>query len=331
MDGLPGAFGGIEAGGTKFRCLIANGPGDILARASIPTTSPTETMTRVSAFFAKQRPTYQLLGIGVASFGPVDLNHASPTYGHLLGTPKSRWQHFDLLDAVVTATGCEKPALDTDVNAAALAEYVWGASPDVDPLVYLTVGTGIGGGGVVNGSLLHGVLHPEMGHMRVPREGVLDDFPGCCPLHGDCLEGLASGQALRERYSADPEHLPDDHVAWRLVTDYVALGVANIILTLAPKRVIVGGGVSRRLLWIRLYERLDAILQRYPIDYGDWANYIMSPRLQDDSGPLGAIALARVANGLALVAGVPASFEVRPRSQLRRPSRRAIRGRRPRP
>jgi fructokinase len=294
----PAAFGGLEAGGTKFNCVIGRGPGDILARVTIPTTSPEQTVTAVAAFFAEHRAQCDLLGVGIASFGPLDLDPRSPTYGHILETPKAEWRHFDLLGAVVTATGCDNPVLDTDVNAAALAEYVWGATPEVDPLVYVTIGTGIGGGAIVNGQLLHGRLHPEMGHVRIPRDGVPDDYPGCCPLHGGCLEGLASGQAIRLRYGVDPERLPDDHAAWQLVTTYVALAVANIILTLSPRRVILGGGVSQRLLWPHLYDRLDALLNRYPINYGNWADYVMPPRLSHDSGSLGAIALARRASGM---------------------------------
>jgi fructokinase len=293
----PEAFGGVEAGGTKFRCLIANEPGEILADATIPTTSPRETLDRVSAFFAEQRSRSTLLGVGVASFGPIDLRRQSPTYGHILNTPKPSWAHFDLVGAVAAATGDPSPAFDTDVNAAALAEYVWGAQPDVDPLVYLTVGTGIGGGAIVNGHLLHGRVHPEMGHIRVAMDPAGEPIAGSCPMHGNCLEGLASGRAIRERYGAEARELPDAHPAWPLVTDYVASGVANIILTLSPERIVIGGGVSQRLLWPRLYQRLEDLLNDYPVKTPSWAQYVMPPRLREDSGALGAIALARYLRG----------------------------------
>lgn len=288
----PTAFGGVEAGGTKFTCLIGTGPDDIRARTTIPTTSPGETLERVSAFFAEHRPQTRLLGVGIASFGPVDLTRGSRTFGHILATPKPFWHHVDLIGPIIAATGDSDPAFDTDVNGAALAEYVWGATPDVDPLLYLTVGTGIGGGAVVHGRVLHGRVHPEMGHIRVPLDP-RDSKPGCCPVHGACLEGLASGRAIAERYGTDPRWLPDDHPAWTLTTEYLALGIANIILTLAPKRVIIGGGVSRRIVWPYLHERLDAILGGYPAPTESWADYVMPPRLGDDAGPLGAIALAR--------------------------------------
>jgi fructokinase len=198
----------------------------------------------------------------------------------------------DLLGAVIDATGDPSPAFDTDVNGSALAEYLWGAAPEVDPLVYITVGTGIGGGAIVNGRPLHGRIHPEMGHIRVPLDP-RDALQGCCPVHGDCLEGLASGRAIAERYGTDPRGIPDGHIAWTLTTEYLALAVANVILTLAPRRVVVGGGVSRRLIWPLLYERLESLLANYPAPVPSWPDYVMPPRLGDDAGPLGPIALAR--------------------------------------
>jgi fructokinase len=291
----PIAFGGVEAGGTKFSCLVGTGPDDIRARITIPTTSPRETLEQVSAFFLEQRTRYRLAAVGVASFGPVDLVRGSRTYGHILATPKPFWHHVDLIGPIAAATGDPDPAFDTDVNAAALAEYTWGATPDVDPLLYLTVGTGIGGGAIVHGRVLHGRVHPEMGHIRVPLVPG-DSRPGCCPVHGACLEGLASGRAISERYGTDPRWLPDDHPAWTLTTEYLALGIANLILTLAPKRVVVGGGVSRRIVWPRLHERLDVLLGGYPAPTESWTDYVMPPRLGDDAGPLGAIALARASH-----------------------------------
>lgn len=303
------AFGGVEAGGTKFTCVIGTGPGAIEARAVIPTTSPGETLDRVAEFFAASAGRRRLAGVGVASFGPVDLCRDSPTYGHILGTPKSQWRNVDLLGAIASATGDPDPAFDTDVNGSALAEYLWGATPEVDPLVYITVGTGIGGGAIINARPLHGRVHPEMGHLRLPLNPK-DSRPGCCPYHGACLEGLASGRAIAERYGADPRTIPDGHPVWPLTTGYLALGIANIILTLAPRRVVVGGGVSRRIIWPLLYERLDSLLAGYPAAVVSWAEYVMPPRLGDDAGPLGAIALARVRSQDAK-AGPPLSAEGR--------------------
>ena len=288
-------FGGIEAGGTKFVCAIGTGPDDLRAVVRFPTTTPEETLGRAVAFLKEQGP---LAGVGVASFGPVDLDPASPTYGHITTTPKPGWAGVDVVGPIRRALDVPV-GFDTDVNGAALGEHRWGAAQGLDTFVYLTVGTGIGGGGMAGGRLLHGLLHPEMGHIRLPHDRERDPYPGCCPYHGDCLEGLASGPAIEGRWGQPAETLPPDHPAWELEAEYLALAVVNFICTLSPQRVILGGGVMQQarlfpLIRRRVQEMLGgyihspAILER--IDA-----YIVPPGLGDRAGVLGAIALARQA------------------------------------
>ena len=235
--------------------------------------------------------------LGVASFGPLDLDPQSPTYGSITTTPKPGWANTDLF-AAFSALGVPV-ALDTDVNAAALAEHRWGATREVDPFVYLTVGSGVGGGAFVNGRLLHGLVHPEMGHIRIPHDRVTDPFPGACPFHGDCLEGLASGVAMRERWGADAATLPADHPAWDLEAHYLALGVATLTAVLSPRRVVMGGGVARAPgLLGRVRTALMALLGGY-IPAGSIAgvieSYVVAPALGERAGVLGALALGQAA------------------------------------
>ena len=196
-------FGGIEAGGTKFVCGIGSGPHD-LRTTKFPTTSPNETLQRAIAFFEESGESLE--SIGIASFGPVDLIAGSPTYGHITSTPKPGWNDFDIAGEVERALRVPV-ALDTDVNGAVLAETRWGAARGLTDAMYLTVGTGIGGGAIVGGQLVHGMLHPEMGHIRIPHDWAADPYKGSCPYHGDCLEGLACGRALEERWGRRSEHL----------------------------------------------------------------------------------------------------------------------------
>jgi fructokinase len=204
-------YGGIEAGGTKFVCAVGSGPHDVRAEARFPTTNPAETIGRAIDFFRRQAGP-GLAAIGIASFGPVDPSPGSPTFGYITTTPKPGWANTDLAGPVGRALGVPV-GFDTDVNGAALGEYRWGAAQGCDTFVYLTVGTGIGGGGMAGGKLMHGLLHPEMGHMRLPHDLAADPFPGICPFHSDCLEGLASGPAIEARWSQRAETLPPDHPA----------------------------------------------------------------------------------------------------------------------
>jgi len=287
------AYGGIEAGGTKFVCGIGNDAGQLLERTAFPTTTPEETIGRAVEYFAGQPQ--PLEGIGIGSFGPIDLNPRSPKFGYITSTPKRGWSHTDFAGEVRRGTGLPV-AFDTDVNAAALGEARWGAAQGLDTFLYLTIGTGLGGGGMVNGRLIHGLVHPEMGHIRVPHDRSADRFPGCCPFHGDCLEGLVSGPALEARWEQRGERLPPDHPAWELEARYLALGLVTWICTLSPQRIILGGGVMRRAdLFGRIRREVLELLNGYiqaPEILERIDQYIVAPGLGGNAGVLGAIALA---------------------------------------
>jgi fructokinase len=270
-------LGGIEAGGTKFVCGAGTSPGD-LETIHIPTTSPEATTASAVEFLGK----YALRAVGIASFGPVDL-----ATGHITSTPKAGWRNYDLAGTVRQALGVPV-AFDTDVNGAALGEARWGAAQGVSDFVYLTVGTGIGGGAMVNGRLLHGLAHPEMGHIRIPHDTARDPFPGVCPFHGDCLEGLASGPAIQARWGAAAPELRPDHPAWKLEAHYLALAIANWMCTLSPKLILVGGGVAEQAhLFGQIRAELAGILNGYI-----HGCEIAPPGLGSRAGVLGALALA---------------------------------------
>ena len=275
--------GGVEAGGTKLVCAVGRGR-DVMAETRIATTSPAETLADAIAFFKDHAP---LAALGVASFGPIDLDPRSPAYGFITTTPKPGWAHTDVVGPLRRALGVPV-AFDTDVNAAALAEQRWGAARDATSVVYVTVGTGIGGGAVVNGRPVHGLVHPEMGHARIPHDRAADPFAGACPHHGDCWEGLAAAPALAARWGRPSETLPDEHPAWELEARYLALGLVNVILTLSPERVVLGGGVLARAgLLARVRAQVAALIHGY-VRAAD----IVAPALGDRSGVLGALALA---------------------------------------
>jgi len=298
----PPLYAGIEAGGTKFICAAGSGPEDLRAQARIPTTTPQETLARAVAFLHTVQAEHgPLAAIGVAAFGPLDPDPASPAYGHITTTPKPGWAHTDFVGALRRHFSLPI-AFDTDVNGAALGEWRWGAAQGLDTFVYLTVGTGIGGGGMARGRLLHGLLHPEMGHIRLRHDRQRDPFEGLCPFHGDCLEGLASGPAIAARWGRPAESLPEDHPAWDLEADYLTQALHNIVLTLSPQRVILGGGVMRQAhLFPRLRARLLASLNGYLQASAITENsetYLTPPALGDRAGVLGALALAeRAAEG----------------------------------
>jgi len=278
-------FGAIEAGGTKFVCAVGTNPGDVRS-TQIPTTSPEETVGAAVAFFQKFRGDLEALGI--ASFGPVDLDPASPTWGHITSTPKAGWQNFDLAGSLRRAL--EVPVgFDTDVNGAALGEARWGAARGFSDFLYLTVGTGVGGGAMAGGRLLHGFTHPEMGHIRIPHEAG-DPYPGGCPYHADCLEGLASGPAIQQRWGLAATELPPEHPAWTLEARYLALGVANWMFTLSPRRAILGGGVMQQAQLFPLIEKeLHRILNGY---IAVPPAFLAAPMLGQRAGVLGALVLA---------------------------------------
>lgn len=243
-DGAKGRlFGAIEAGGTKFVCGVGCAREGSVETVVIPTGEPAATFAQLRLFFESAATRHGIpIATGIASFGPLDLDPESPRYGRLTTTPKSGWRGVNMLTFVRGVLGVPA-AIDTDVNAAAIAEA---ALCGVDPLVYVTIGTGIGIGIVAGGRPLQGQWHPEGGHVRIARHPAHGDFPGCCPFHGDCLEGLASGTAIEAAWGAPLSHLPADHIAWEVEADYLAQMCANLVLTVAPRRIVLGGGVMRQ-------------------------------------------------------------------------------------
>jgi fructokinase len=286
-------YAGLEAGGTKCVCAVGTGPDDLRAYRQFATTTPSETMARAVAFFEAYRS--GLLALGIASFGPLDLRPNSTSFGFITSTPKSGWAHTDLAGTLSRALSLPV-AFDTDVNAAALAEQRWGAALGLDTFLYVTVGTGIGGGAIVHGRRLHGLLHPEMGHIRIPRDWQADPFPGLCPYHGDCLEGLASGPALEARWGKPAHSLPADHPAWSLEAYYLALGLVAFICTLVPQRIIMGGGIlHQEHVFPRVRYEVQQLLNNYlqvSELHAQLDDYIVPPALGGRAGVLGALALA---------------------------------------
>jgi fructokinase len=284
-------FAGLEGGGTKFVCAVAAGPEDIRAQASFPTTTPEETIGKAVSFFKGHEP---FAALGIATFGPCDLDPRSPYYGHITSTPKAGWENANLLGLFRRAFAVPI-GFDTDVNVAALGEWKWGAGKGLESVVYLTVGTGIGGGGISDGRTMHGLVHPEMGHIRVPRVSG-DSFPGNCPYHGDCLQGLAAGPAIEARWGKPAEELPPDHPAWSLEASYLALALNDLICVLSPQRIILGGGVMhQRHLFPLVRREVQRLLSGYIQSYlilERIEEFIVPPGLGDRSGVLGAIALA---------------------------------------
>ncbi len=291
---------GVEAGGTKFNAIAATGPGAILAEQRVATTDPKTCLASVRAILADFEIQYgKPDGFGVATFGPVDLNTSSKTYGRIVSTPKPGWSGVDIVGGL-TPAGCAA-VLDTDVSAAALAEASWGAAQGAGTVAYITVGTGIGVGFVKNGTALRGGWHPELGHIRVPRHPEDRDYAGHCPYHGDCLEGLACGPAIIERYGSSLSTLAPDHVAISVVSYYVAQLCLAIALSLCPERIVIGGGVTKaKPLLAHIQSDFDALLGDYrygPLAKLKGADIIAAPGLGDRAGPMGAIALAMQAAG----------------------------------
>ena len=294
-----GLFGAIEGGGTKFVCAVGKADGKILAETRFPTTTPDETLDRAVSFFQEQSADLgKLSGLGVACFGPLDPNPTSPNYGHILPTPKPGWTGTDVVGRLQAAFGIPI-GFDTDVNGAALGEARWGAAQGLSTFLYFTIGTGIGGGAMVEGRLLHGLIHPEMGHVLLPHDIAQDPFPGVCPFHKDCFEGLASGPALEKRWGQRAETLPDDHPAWELEAHYIALAMEGFICAFSPQRIILGGGVpqqpqliplvrSKTLALLANYIQAEEILENMD-------RYIVRPGLGSRAGIAGALALAQQA------------------------------------
>ena len=296
-------YGGIEAGGTKFVCVVGSGPDQILAEERIPTTAPDETIARAQAFFKQHEREHKLAAIGIASFGPVDLDRDSPTYGYITTTPKPGWAQIDLRGKIAQALDVPI-AFDTDVNAAAFGEHYWvPQNRRLDPLLYMTIGTGIGVGAIVNEQPLHGMLHPESGHIFLPHDWQVDAYGGFCPYHGDCFEGLAAGPAIAKRWGQSGEMLPADHPAWALEAHYIGLALANLILSFSPQVIVLGGGVMQQAgLHARARYEVQRILNGYLQSdriLQQIEEYIVPPALGNRSGVLGAIALAAAVEGAA--------------------------------
>lgn len=288
-------LGGVEAGGTKLVCLIGTGPDAVVARTRIEVSDPATTLAAAVRFFREAVDGgVRLTAIGIGSFGPVELRPGHPGYGRITLTPKAGWSGTDMIGPFAAALGVPV-GFDTDVNAAALAEGRWGAARGLGSYVYLTVGTGIGGGGVVDGQLVHGLGHPEMGHLAVQRQPG-DTFGGACPFHGDCLEGMASGPAVAARFGRRAEELEgaDRESAVALVAGYLASGVRSLVYTLAPRRVVVGGGLgSMPGLVEATRAELVARLGGYPglPEHAD-PGFVVPAELGGLAGPLGTLVLA---------------------------------------
>jgi fructokinase len=296
MSSLP-LIATLEAGGTKMVAAFTRGPGEIFSRERIPTTSPEETIHRLVEFFEKGAARFgQPEALVVGTFGPADLEPESPTYGYITATPKKGWAQTDLLGPLKNALGGIPAVFETDVNAALFGEATWGAAKGLKHAAYFTVGTGIGGGLLINGGLIHGAGHSEMGHMRVGRHRD-DDFGGTCPFHQDCLEGLASGPALGERWQGPAEELPATHKGWEIEAYYLAQACANVLMIAPPERIILGGGVMHQVqLFPRVSEQLRVLLNGYLPQHklaDDLSSFVVPPDLGDDAGLLGCVALGQ--------------------------------------
>ncbi|MEH6943248.1 ROK family protein [Bacillus sp. JJ722] len=279
-------YGGIEAGGTKFVCAVGNQHGDIIERISVETTTPKETMEEVISFFGK----FDIASIGIGSFGPIDVNEESSTYGSITTTPKLAWRGYPFVAAMKEAFHVPV-GFNTDVNVAALGEVTYGAAAGLDSCLYITIGTGIGAGAVVRGELLKGLSHPEMGHILVRRHPQ-DTYVGNCPYHKDCLEGLAAGPAIKARWGKRGMDLQNQQEVWEIEGYYIAQALMQYILVLSPKKIIIGGGVMKqKQLFPIIYRHVTKLINHY-VELPAGSEYIVSPKLGDNSGIIGSLILA---------------------------------------
>ena len=289
-------FGGVEAGGTKFICVLADSRGFIKARADIPTTTAEETLAAVKEFFIQRTPEFgDLVALGIVSFGPLDFNKQSPTYGYITKTPRPGWSNINLLGYFRDSLNI-LVEVETDVNSSAMGEFSEGAAVDCENFVYVTVGTGIGAGIFAGGKLMQGISHPEVGHMMIPQVKGDAGFSGSCSFHQNCLEGLASGTAIQKRWQTHPKNLPPEHPAWDLESQYLAVMCVNLTWMYAPEKIIFGGGVmTRDFLYPKIRTNLKKLLSGYAHDVAlsDMDRYIIPTALGGDAGITGALALAR--------------------------------------
>jgi fructokinase len=285
-------YGGMEGGGTKFVCAVGTGPDEIIAETRFPTTTPEETLEQAIAFFKK----YKLAGIGLAPFGPLDLNPASPGYGSITATPKPGWSNANILGTFRKQFDLPM-AFDLDVNAAAFGEFTWvPENQGLESLVYFTIGTGIGAGILIDGKVVHGLTHPEAGHVQLPHDRQKDPFAGVCPFHGDCFEGLANGPAIAKRWGLVAQSLPVNHPAWELEATYIAEALSATIYLVSPQRIVLGGGVMEQsqlfpLIRQKVCENLNSYIAS-PVITAGMDEYIVAPSLGKRSGILGAMAMA---------------------------------------
>lgn len=287
---------GVEIGGTKTIAIIAKGT-EIIESFRMPSENRMSALGETSNWLKAQYKKYKFAALGIASFGPVCLDKTAENYGFITSTPKPNWANTAVVGAY--KSWFNGPiGFDTDVNGAALAEYKWGASRATDVSIYLTIGTGIGGGIIINSRPVHGFMHPEMGHVRIKRNSDLS-FMGNCPFHGDCIEGLASGPAIKARAGRAAEDIPPEDAIWDIVCDDIAQFLANLILTLSPQKILIGGGVfcDNDWLFAKLHDKTANCLAEYinGIDAARLREIIMPPLLGASAGPLGAIALGEAA------------------------------------
>lgn len=279
-------IGALEAGGTKMVCAVGNENGQILEKVSIATRKPEETMPEILDFFHE----HSLDAIGIGTFGPVDLDRTSPMYGYITSTPKIPWRNFNLLGTIEKEFSVPI-GLDTDVNAAAIGEATYGVTKDLDSSIYMTVGTGIGVGVILDGKAVHGMQHPEAGHILLSRHPK-DVYAGRCPYHSNCLEGLASGPAIEERFGIKAVDIPSDSLAWEMESYYLAQALVDFTLVYSPKRIVLGGGVMhQKQLFTKIREKYKRMLNDY-VDtpyLRDLDNYIVSYSLDDNQGIMGCI------------------------------------------
>lgn len=288
-------IGALEAGGTKMVCAIGNEKGEILDRISLPTLTPEETMPAMMEYFKAR----DIEALGIGCFGPVDPDKASPTFGYITTTPKLAWTNYNIVGEFKKALGVPV-GFDTDVNGSCLGEATWGASRDVDNSIYVTIGTGVGVGIMINRQLLHGMLHPEAGHILLARHPE-DTYEGKCPFHPNCLEGLAAGPAIEARWGKKAYELADNAKVWELEAYYIAQGLVNYILTVSPQKIILGGGVMHQeqlfpMVRTEVKRLLNGYIQTEELENID--TYIVPCSLNDNQGIMGALKLALIELGM---------------------------------
>ena len=282
-------YGALEAGGTKMVCAIGDENGKIIDRVKFPTETPEKTMPQIFDYFKG----YDIKAVGIACFGPIDLRKDSPTYGSITSTPKRAWANYNIVNATKEALGIPV-GFDTDVNGSMLGEATWGCAKGLTDAIYLTIGTGVGGGVISNGKLLHGMLHPEVGHIRLPLQAN-DPGKSVCPFHDNCLEGLAAGPSLQARWGVSADKLADKAEVWEIESTYIANALMSYTLILSPQKIILGGGVMHQehifpLIREKFKELLNGYIVTDEMEHLD--DYIVPPSLNDDQGIMGAIKLA---------------------------------------